>query len=72
MIIMHFLLSHLVAVGSVRTEGNVCHCTEKTITSLSAKDSREKTAKMVRNTPTHNISLVYQWFLAKYSCVTEW
>ena len=65
MIIMHSLLRHLVAVGRVRTKVNVCHCTETATTSVSAKDSRKKTAKMER------ISHVYQWFLAKYSCAKE-
>ena len=80
---MHSLLRHLVAVGRVRTEEDVCHCTEKITTSVSAKDSREKTAKMVIKTSTTSASFINGslptiaawkniWFLAKYSCVTEW
>ena len=55
---MHSLLRHLVAVGRVRTMVNVCHYTEKTTTSVSAKDSREKTAKMVTNTPMISVSFI--------------
>ena len=55
---MHSLLRHPVAVGRVRTEENVCHCTKKITTSVSAKDSREKTAKMVINTSTTSASFI--------------
>ena len=55
---MHSLLRHLVAVGRVRTKVNVFHCTERTTTSVSAEDSREKTAKMVRNTPITSASFI--------------
>ena len=38
------------AVGSVKTTASVCHCTQRTTTSVSArKDSPEKFAKVVRN-----------------------
>ena len=50
-LIMPSLLKHLVAVRRVRTKVNVYRCTERTTTSASAKDSREKTAKTVRKTP---------------------
>ena len=53
---MHSLLRHLVAVGRVGTKVNVYHCTERTTISVSAKDSREKTAKTVRNTPIASTS----------------
>ena len=55
---MHSFLRHLVAVGRVKTKENVCHFTERTTTSVSAKDSREKTAKMVRNTHITSASFI--------------
>ena len=55
---MHSLLRHLVAVGRVRTKENVYHCTDRTTTSVSAKDSRVKTAKMVGNTHITSASFI--------------
>ena len=55
---MHSLRRHLVAVGRVRTKENACRCMEKTATSVSAKDSRAKTAKMVRNTHVTSASFI--------------
>ena len=49
---MHSLLRHPVVLGRARTKVNVSHCTKRTTTSVSApKDSRERTAKTVRNIP---------------------
>ena len=55
---MPSLLRHLVEVGRVRTKVNVYHSTKKTTASVSAKDSREKTAKMVTNTPITSASFI--------------
>ena len=47
-IIVHILFRHPAEVGPVRTTASVCQCTKKTITSVSAKGSGEKTANTVR------------------------
>ena len=55
---MHSSFRHLVAVGRVRTKVNAYHCTERTTTSVFAKDSRVKTAKMVRKTHITSASFI--------------
>ena len=55
---MHSFLRHLAAVGHVKTKENVCHCTERTTTGVFAKDSRVKTAKMVRKTHITSASFI--------------
>ena len=60
---MHSLLRRPVLVGRARTKVNVSHCTKRTTTSVSApKDSRERTAKAVRNIPIASVS--FTGFLA--------
>ena len=55
--LMHSLLRHPVLVGRARTKVNVSHCRKRTTTSVSAqKDSREKTAKTVRDIPIASAS----------------
>ena len=55
--LLHSLLRHPVLVGRARTKVNVSHRTKRTTTSVSAKkDSREKTAKTVRNIPIASAS----------------
>ena len=47
---VHILFRHPAEACPVRTTASVCQCTKKTITSVSAKGSGEKTAKAVRKT----------------------